>query len=409
MTCICAAARARFRLTFPTAELESFRRRRTHAVRRESRPARWLRPACANRRSLARRAVRSSVHCRGSRALREIGGAVGALTERRGQLGFHFPRGHVSEACQAPQSRVGRTARSRPDCSPDCRAARTRACRPRGLRAPAKPQRLARLEIHFVKNLRDHPTRRANAPASHPTQAPAAHAPPTPRHTPEITSASHSSPADNQSEQLLPIVAREAQIERVPHRRSARRPRASVRYCCGSDPARVSGKLAPAHCPWPIRPRFGCRTTRICVRPTSAITPISMGRISQPERNTNCPRAIDAAQPHDVLASRHLGLDTCTNPKPEPATNFVCSIITTASAPLGIGAPVMMRVALPRVTIRVGSAPAVTSSRISKLRGTFREIGRNHGIAIDQRFIVRRRVDVARNIFSQDSTKRLLE
>ena len=54
------------------------------------------------------------------------------------------------------------------------------------------------------------------------------------------------------------------------------------------------------------------------------------------------------------------------------SVNSVFSNITTASAPSGIGAPVMMRTAVPWVTGRLGTLPAATSSRTCSVTGLSR-------------------------------------
>ena len=48
----------------------------------------------------------------------------------------------------------------------------------------------------------------------------------------------------------------------------------------------------------------------------------------------------------------------------------VCSTCTTVSAPAGIGAPVMILMACPRPTARLGTLPAATSSRTSRRAGS---------------------------------------
>ena len=83
----------------------------------------------------------------------------------------------------------------------------------------------------------------------------------------------------------------------------------------------------------------------------------------------------------------------CTMRTRSPAIS-VCSTMTTASAPAGIGAPVMIRVAVPCSTVRVGTAPAVISSR-TQVRVWRGNVSRDHGIAIDDRLVMRRRIDVA--------------
>ncbi len=60
----------------------------------------------------------------------------------------------------------------------------------------------------------------------------------------------------------------------------------------------------------------------------------------------------------------------------------------------------------PGVTARRGTSPAVTSSSTSSSRAAAGQVGGHHGVAVDQRLVVRRRVDVAGNVFGQHQSQR---
>ena len=76
---------------------------------------------------------------------------------------------------------------------------------------------------------------------------------------------------------------------------------------------------------------------------------ISSRAMSEPAKETNCPGA--GARRNQIA--------------PSPSTGSVCSIMTTASAPRGIGPPVAIGVAVPFSTRSLGATPqAMTSSLI---------------------------------------------
>ena len=92
------------------------------------------------------------------------------------------------------------------------------------------------------------------------------------------------------------------------------------------------------------------------------------GDFDRPDRRARRDHDITArerhAAAHDVLSRRRRTVgqfDAVRLRLP-----WARSIITTASAPGGIGAPVMIRVACPDEIARVGTAPAMTSSITAK-------------------------------------------
>ena len=95
-------------------------------------------------------------------------------------------------------------------------------------------------------------------------------------------------------------------------------------------------------------------------------TPTATALITVPATNTRSPAV--TSDPAARIAAP-LGTDaemrTCDAP-----TRSVSSTITIASAPVGIGAPVMMRIASPAPTVIVGAAPAASSPITRNSHGT---------------------------------------
>ena len=82
---------------------------------------------------------------------------------------------------------------------------------------------------------------------------------------------------------------------------------------------------------------------------------------------------------------------------------------STASAPEGIGAPVMMRTASPRAIVRVngepGSASPTTFSGIAVVRSRAFGGVRDHGVAVHRRAIESGDVDVADDGGGEDAAR----
>ncbi len=84
-----------------------------------------------------------------------------------------------------------------------------------------------------------------------------------------------------------------------------------------------------------------------------------------------------------------------------PFRRCVCSTITTASAPAGMGAPVMISTACPGPTSPANRSPARTSPMTSQLA---RQVDGAHGIAVAHRARQRGSVAVGGNVFGQHAS-----
>ena len=100
------------------------------------------------------------------------------------------------------------------------------------------------------------------------------------------------------------------------------------------------------------------RIVRTLGRPTRANKPTSWGRTRLPVRITVSP-AVNSRPRGATFVPAATGPGTRTRSVPVTSQR---SIMTTASAPAGIGAPVMMRLAVPGPSATVGVRPAVISS-----------------------------------------------
>ena len=107
----------------------------------------------------------------------------------------------------------------------------------------------------------------------------------------------------------------------------------------------------------------GRRTQRALATPIAASSPASCGRRRRPARSTTSP-----AFTSSPIAPTCLRGATGSRTSRRPSRSLATSAITTASAPSGSGAPVMMRTAWPAATrpsnARPGSATPITSNAI---------------------------------------------
>ena len=86
------------------------------------------------------------------------------------------------------------------------------------------------------------------------------------------------------------------------------------------------------------------------------------------------------------------------------------STITTASAPGGIGAPVMMRMAWPLDSgVAGGGAPAGSSPTTVNSAGGDDRVGGDHGIAVDRAVGERRYVLGGGDVVGEDEADRICE
>ena len=93
----------------------------------------------------------------------------------------------------------------------------------------------------------------------------------------------------------------------------------------------------------------------------------------------------------DRLVSRTRSLPASSSP-----SRSEYSTITTASAPGGIGAPVMIRIVSPGPTLPSGAAPAAISPTTVQFNGNGGDVDGPHGISIDSS-VVERRHDLGRH------------
>ena len=116
----------------------------------------------------------------------------------------------------------------------------------------------------------------------------------------------------------------------------------------------------------------GRRMTLAEVNPSEAMTPISAGRTGVPASSTCCPRRTSSAAGRTFTPTGKLEyIATWSSGLPawRRSTSSVSSKGTTASAPAGMGAPVMMRIATPETTVWLETWPAATMPITSRLRG----------------------------------------
>ena len=108
----------------------------------------------------------------------------------------------------------------------------------------------------------------------------------------------------------------------------------------------------------------GRRRQRSEVRPAAAQTPITPGLTTRPGAATRSParRSLPAAR-------RLVPALTEARIRTAPSSSAVSSTRTTASAPAGTGAPVMIRIAVPACSGCGGPTPARTSPRSGRRTG----------------------------------------
>ena len=262
-----------------------------------------------------------------------------------GRLQLRAARPTVAQtpAPRAPQSPAARTAQNKPGCSPGFPATQTRApsARHPALRqtTTASPAAARFCETPFRRQARP-------APA-----APSQTSRPTPRHL---------APAHLPSDHVRSGTAARCAY-RVRHSTSVAS--ASAR----SAAARSIGPLLLRICP---APGFSSTSTnslpvgRIATRgrgvintsacPVSAKMAISIGRTIAPLRSTTSPIRIEAPSGNTFCPGAG---STCSSRTVAASTIADCSTGTTASAPSGSGAPVMMREHRPRRAAQASAQP----------------------------------------------------
>ena len=112
----------------------------------------------------------------------------------------------------------------------------------------------------------------------------------------------------------------------------------------------------------------GRRITGTVARPTDAKAPTSWGRRTRPADSRRCPASISSPiwptwRPGGTASV------TATSRPPEPSTSRATSAMTTASAPWGRGAPVMMRTVSPLFRTSANGRPGIASPIRRKVRG----------------------------------------
>ena len=134
------------------------------------------------------------------------------------------------------------------------------------------------------------------------------------------------------------------------------------RICPGASGRPASTSSSPVDST-PTRGRGWASTS---VTPIPASTPRWPGVITSPGENTGSPTrrsspATRTASPADTSAPSAT--------RAPSSRRVVCSTITTASAPSGIGAPVKMRMASPGCSARSAGWPAATSATTGSTTG----------------------------------------
>ena len=132
-------------------------------------------------------------------------------------------------------------------------------------------------------------------------------------------------------------------------------------------PAPSGDPSSTSSSPVEITPTFTRGYTTTCVALMLANTPSIIGVTRMPAVTTVAPTATsDPAARIAAPAGTDFRIFTLSVP-----TRSVSSTMTTQSQPSGIGAPVIMRIAVPGVTAMVGAAPAASSPITRNSTGTF--------------------------------------
>ncbi len=158
----------------------------------------------------------------------------------------------------------------------------------------------------------------------------------------------------------------------------------------------------------------GRRTTRAVASPIELITPTSCGRSTRPAFEQRGAADDVFAAMTDVLsaARRRRSRRWCPRLVRSTATS-TDSAGSTESAPAGIGAPVMMRTAMPRAIVPVNGEPgraSPTTIRGMRLYGVAPSVeSATHGVAVHRRAIESGDVDVADDGRCQHAARRIAQ
>ena len=203
---------------------------------------------------------------------------------------------------------------------------------------------------------------------------------------------------------LVAVVARDAKLDGVCLGASGRGQQHRAVAVANLSGGRLVRRRAPVRCRSASTATRGRGSTVTMPWPISARMPISIGRSTAPRSQHRVADSQRCAERQHVLAGR--GIDVAASARSQSSISSVCSTGTTASAPSGSGAPVMIRDAVPGVSGSRGTVPAAISSSISPLRLA---IAAPHRVAVHQRLVVRRRIDVARDVLGQHQPGRLAQ
>ena len=133
-------------------------------------------------------------------------------------------------------------------------------------------------------------------------------------------------------------------------------------------------------------PRAGGRATRTSVTPAAASRPRSCARSGRPAGTSSAPGARVLVGAHQAVARRDAGRTTSIVPG---IASWVCSTITTASAPAGSTPPVGIATRGPGATATSGARPIATAPVDLEVArqplGRAVGVGRPHGVAVDGR------------------------
>ena len=331
----------------------------------------------------ALRADRRDAHVRpveGGADPQEVGLAVGPPGHGRrrrppGRAGGRGRRGRPSGAARAgPAARRTRTTR------PGCRAGRGSGCRRARRARTAWPGGWRSASSPSSRCGRAPPSPRRPRPCSRRRSSPARRSAAAPSRRRASSTASSSGTRPRSIGSAPAAATRATSIGRFESRIW---PRAS------GSPGGTSSS------PVDSRPTRGRGTTVTSVRPTLASTPRWVGRSSVPAGTTTSPTCTSSPAPRTAVP----GLTSSVSSTSSGPAGRLRSTITTASAPSGIGAPVMIRIASPGPTGRSGAIPAIRVATTRSAGG--RGLARPGGVGGLHREAVHRRVHERRHRFER--------